>query len=142
VTDDNTKAAPAPPNSDLSLRASPYPRSRLAPRFDLVDVAAQIAHADATVSLVASAKLDVIRRQIQALQAEAKAILDEAAISAQLHRVACNLKKAPGRVYHLYRRESGELYFSLLSPDDWGGEPPHPFEGSYRLELDHSFTRA
>jgi Protein of unknown function (DUF2452) len=129
--------APAP----LVPHASPYPVSRLSPRFDLVDLAAEIARADETVSLVASAKLEVIRQQIVALQEKARAILDEAAFAAELHRARCNFRKVPGRIYHLYRRAPGELYFSMLSPEEWGGAPPHPFEGSFRLETDQTFTR-
>lgn len=30
--------------------------------------------------------------------------------------MACNFVKKPGNVYYLYRRESGQRYFSLLSP--------------------------
>ena len=66
--------------------------------------------------------------------------LEEAQASARLHRATCSFKKTPGHVYHLYRRDDGELYFSMLSPTDWRGAPPHPFEGSYRLEADQSFT--
>ena len=28
----------------------------------------------------------------------------------------------------------------MLSPADWGGKPPKPFLGSYRLESDMSWT--
>ncbi|MFO0758391.1 MAG: DUF2452 domain-containing protein [Byssovorax sp.] len=132
-----------PPNGTAALttRAAPYPMSRLSPRFDLVDLAAEIQRADETVSMVASAKLDTIRKQILALQDEARAVLDEAARAARMHRARCSFRKVPGHVYHLYRRDDGELYFSMLSPAEWGGTPPHPFEGSYRLEIDQSFTR-
>jgi hypothetical protein len=34
------------------------------------------------------------------------------------------------------------VYFSMLSPADWGGAPPHAFEGSYRLEADMRWTPA
>lgn len=129
-----------PKETALTTRSTPYPMSRLAPRFDLVDLAAEIARADETVSMVASAKLDVIRKQILALQDEARAVLDEAAQAARLHRATCNFRKVPGRVYHLYRRAEDDLYFSMLSPAEWGGAPPHAFEGSYRLENDQSFT--
>jgi len=115
--------------------------SRLAPRFELVDLAAEIARADETVTLVASARLDVIRQQIVALQEQARVVLDEAARAARLHRARCNFRKVPGRVYHLYRRDDGELYFSMLAPEDWSGAPPHAFEGSYRLEADQTYTR-
>jgi len=135
--DDKTDAPAAP----LATRDAPYPMSRLSPRFDLVDLAAEIARADETVSLVASGKLEVIRQQIVALQDKARAILDEAAFAAELHRARCNFRKAPGKVYHLYRKSADELYFSMLSPEEWGGAPPHAFEGSYRLEPDQTFTR-
>jgi uncharacterized protein YdcH (DUF465 family) len=129
------------PETALTTRSAPYPMSRLAPRFDLIDVATEIARASETVSMVASAKLDMIRKQILALQDEARAVLDEAAEAARLHRARCNFRKIPGHVYHLYRRGEDDLYFSMLSPEEWGAAPPHAYEGSFRLENDQSFTR-
>jgi hypothetical protein len=124
-----------------SDRASPYPVSRLAPAFDLVDIAREIQEADKLLGVVVSGQLDVIADQIRGLQAKARELLQRAEMNAQLHRAACNLKKRPGHIYHLYRRSEQESYFSLLSPEEWGGAPPHPHEGAYRLELDMSFTR-
>ncbi len=124
------------------IRTSPYPMSRLAPAHDLVDVARQIAEADRTIGTVVGGKLDVIARQIRALQDEARTLLDDARRDLDLHRAECNFAKRPGTLYHLYRRQDGRLYFSMLSPDDWGGAPPHAFEGSYRLEADQSWTPA
>jgi hypothetical protein len=132
-----------PPDGEraLATRSAPYPMSRLAPRFDLVDIAAEIQRADETISVVTSSKLELIRKQILALQEEARAVLDEAARAARLHRARCNFRKQPGHVYHLYRRGEDDLYFSMLSPEEWGQKPPHAYEGSYRLESDQSFTR-
>ena len=124
-----------------SDRASPYPVSRLAPAFELVDLAREIQEADKLLGVVVSGQLDVIADQIRSLQAKARELLQRAEMNAQLHRAACNLKKRPGHIYHLYRRSEQEIYFSLLSPEEWGGRPPHPHEGAYRLELDMSFTR-
>ena len=42
---------------------SPYPTSRLAPAFSLVDVASEIARADETIARVTEARLEVIARQ-------------------------------------------------------------------------------
>lgn len=120
--------------------ASPYPLSRLAPRFDLVDVAREIQQADTLIGAVVGNKLSLIADQIRALQAQARAALEEARESSDLHRVECRFQKVAGGVYHLYRRPDGKRYFSLLSLDDWGGAPPHSFEGSFRLEADMSFT--
>ncbi len=121
--------------------ASPYPISRLAPAFDLVNVAREIQQADATLGAVTNAKLEVLARQIRALQEQARAVLDAAKRDGDLHRAACSFRKRPGHVYHLYRRADGTQYLSMLSPEDWGGSPPHEFEGSFRLESDMSWTR-
>ena len=126
--------------SAIPEHASPYPLSRLAPAFDLIDVAREIQEADKMLGAVVGGQLDVIAKQIQALQEQAQALLEKARVAAELHRADCHFKKRPGHVYHLYRRPNGSAYFSMLSPKEWGGRPPHRFEGSYRLEIDQSWT--
>ena len=120
--------------------ASPYPLSRLAPPYELVDIAREIQQADATLGSVTGAKLEMLARQIRALQEQARAVLDAARRDGELHRAACGFRKRPGQVYHLYRRADGTRYFSMLSPEEWGGASPHGFEGSYRLEADMTWT--
>jgi len=121
--------------------SSPFPLSRLSAKHDLIDVAREIQAADAMLSAVVGGELEAIARQIRALQAQAQRALERARVDAELHRASCSFKKRPGQIYHLYRRAGGELYFSMLSPDDWR-EPPHRYEGSYRLEADMRFTPA
>ena len=123
-----------------SNRALTYPASRLAAPIELVDLAGEIEQADRVIGVVVHAKLEALRDQMRALQEQARRVLDEAQRDARLHRARCHFKKVPGSVYHLYRRGEGERYFSMLSPRDWGGSPPHVFEGSYRLEADMSWT--
>lgn len=133
-----------PPIDSLSLpsdRASTYPVSRLAPRFDLVNIALEIQEADRVLGAVVGGQMDLIADQIHQLQAKAKALLERAKEDAELHRADCHFKKVPGRAYHLYARSPGDRYFSMLSPEDWGHRPPHGFVGTYRLEADLSFTR-
>ncbi len=122
--------------------ASPYPVSRLAPAFDLVDLAKQINQADQMVNTRVSAKLKVIADQIKALQQEARSVLEEAQKDQELHRAQCNFKRIPGKIYHLYAKADGTRYFSMLSPEDWRGNPPHEYLGAYRLENDMSWTPA
>jgi hypothetical protein len=119
-------------------KALTYPASRLAARIELVDMAKEIEKADEALGLVVGAKLEVLRNQMRALQEEARKLLEEAQLSAQLQRAACSFRKIPGKTYHLYRRPNGELYFSMLSPDEWRGSPPHSFEGSFKVEVDLS----
>lgn len=127
---------------DGPARTSPYPMSRLAPVHELVDVAREIAEADRTIGSVTGGKLEVIARQIRALQEEAQSVLSEARRDLELHRAEHAFVLRVGATYHLYRREGERRYWSMLSPDDWGGSPPHSYEGSYRLEADQSWTPA
>lgn len=120
--------------------ASPYPLSRLAPAYGLVDMARVVEEADRVLGSVAGRELELIAEQIRALQEKAREVLERAQRDALLHRAECRFKKQPGGVYHLYRRDEGHVYFSMLSPTDWGGSPPHAYEGSYRLEADQSFS--
>ncbi len=125
----------------VPAHASPHPLSRLAPKFDLVDAAREIEQADRMLGAVVGGQLELIAQQIRELKQKAEELLEGARVSAELHRAACHFVKRPGHIYHLYRRPDGGAYFSLLSPAEWSGEPPHRFEGSFRLELDLSFKR-
>lgn len=120
--------------------AAPYALSRMAPSFGLVDVAAEIERADATIATMATGKLKLIAKQMKALREEAERVLERARRDAELHRVKCSFEKQPGGVYHLYRRKSGELYFSLMAPHEWSLPHEQEHVASYRLEADQSFT--
>lgn len=123
-----------------SANSAPYPLSRMAPATELVDLAREIALADTMLGNVSHAKLRVIAEQMRHLQREAHAILASTARDQRLHRAQCNFQRRPGTVYHLYRRDNGRDYFSMLAPGEWGGSAPHEFVGSYRLENDMSWT--
>lgn len=85
-------------------------------------------------------KLQVIAEQVRFLQQQARNVLEEAQHNTELHHVACNFVKHPGTTYHLYRRPSGQRYFSMISLKEWGGGCPHEYLGTYRLEADQSWT--
>ncbi|MBX3250519.1 MAG: DUF2452 domain-containing protein [Myxococcales bacterium] len=121
--------------------ASPYGLSRLAPSITLVDVAKEIEAADSMIGAVTASKLSLIAEQIRALQARAREILEDASRDLDLHRARCAFPRLAGKTYHLYARGEADLYWSMVSPDEWGGEPPHPYRGSFRLEADQSWTR-
>lgn len=123
-----------------SDRTAPYPVSRLAPAFELVDLAKQISEADKMLNTRVSSKLRVIADQIRHLQEEARQILEQTRQDQELHQADCHFQRQAGRIYHLYRKPNGRRYFSMLSPADWNDSPPHEFLGSYRLEADMSWT--
>ncbi|XP_025906854.1 uncharacterized protein C1orf50 homolog [Nothoprocta perdicaria] len=113
--------------------------ARLGDPGDLVALARQVQQADDFIRASACGKLTVIAEQIRHLQEQARKVLDEANRDADLHHVACNLVKKPGNIYYMYRRESGQRYFSILSPKEWGTSP-HEFLGAYKLQHDMSWT--
>ncbi len=87
-----------------------------------------------------NAKLELIADQIRHLQGTARAILRDAEHEQALHQAACAFERKPGQDYHLYSKRDGTNFWSMLSPADWRGQPPHQFVGSYRLEADSSWT--
>ncbi|KYN37703.1 Uncharacterized protein C1orf50 like protein [Trachymyrmex septentrionalis] len=108
---------------------------------DLMALVMEIEKADNCVRANACNKLQVIAEQIRFLQRQAEGILLEAERNAKLHHVPCNFVKQPGHIYHLYQRESGQRYFSMLSPEEWGSSAPSQnYMGSFRLEQDRSWT--
>ena len=147
---DRQGAEPAPSASPTTLvtgryqgpsRAAPYPLSRMAPAYDLIDVAAEIQRADTMLATVTGGKLEVIADQIRGLQEKARVLLEAARRDAELHRIKCNFEKRIGGVYHLYREDDGAEWFSLIGPAEWLTAQTHSFLGSYRLEIDMSFAR-
>lgn len=134
--------SPPKPRYQGPARAAPYPLSRLSGKFSLVDTAREIEQADQWIASTTSARLSAIAEQMQRLREQAEAVLQKAREDAELHRAEARFQRIPGKIYHLYERQDGTRYWSMLSPADWGGTPPHVFVGSYRLEADQSFTRA
>ncbi|XDD47837.1 DUF2452 domain-containing protein [Leptospira sp. WS39.C2] len=116
-----------------------YGTSRLAPAISLVDRAKEIELAEESVKLHVHGKLEVIAKQIRALKLEADLILQQAEKDIELHKAKCQFEKKPGQLIYLYSKQGGD-YFSLLSPSEWGGNPPHPFKAAYTLNPDRSFT--
>jgi len=107
---------------------------------DLLELAREIQKADSFVQATTCNKLKVIADQMMFLKQQAESVLLEAKRDDHLHHVACNFQKVPGKIYHLYKRSSGQQFFSIISPEEWGASLPHEHIGSYRLEHDMSWT--
>ncbi|HEY6510066.1 MAG TPA: DUF2452 domain-containing protein [Vicinamibacterales bacterium] len=121
--------------------SSPYPVSRLGAPVSLVDSARFIESASSKVALRTNAQLEVIVEQMRSLQERARAIIEQATRDVDLIHAECRFHRVPGRIYHLYERPSGQRYFSMVGPDEFGGHAPTGFVASYRYEHDESWTR-
>ncbi|KAJ7999077.1 hypothetical protein DPEC_G00211670 [Dallia pectoralis] len=119
---------------------SSYQTNRVGDPMDLVALATQVQKGDDFVRANACNKLTVIADQIRYLQEQARRVLEDAKKDAELHHAACNVVKKPGNMYYLYERPSGQKYFSILSPQDWGSSCPHKPSGAFKLQHDMSWT--
>ncbi|XP_037107115.1 uncharacterized protein C1orf50 homolog isoform X1 [Syngnathus acus] len=119
---------------------SSYQTTRMGDTMDLVALATQLQKGDDFIKANACNKLSVIADQIRYLQERARKVLEEAKRDAELHHAACNLVKKAGNMYYLYQRPSGQKYFSIISPAEWGPGCPHQFVGAFKLQHDMSWT--
>ncbi|XP_023848147.1 uncharacterized protein C1orf50 homolog [Salvelinus sp. IW2-2015] len=119
---------------------SSYQTNRVGDPMDLVALATQVQRGDDFVRANACNRLTVIADQIRYLQEQARKVLEDAKKDAELHHAACNVVKKPGNMYYLYERPSGQKYFSILSPQDWGTGCPHKPCGAFKLQYDMSWT--
>ncbi|XP_047439504.1 uncharacterized protein C1orf50 homolog [Mugil cephalus] len=119
---------------------SAYQTTRVGDPTDLVALASQVQKGDDFIKANACNRLTVIADQIRYLQEQARKVLEEAKRDADLHHAACNIVKKPGNMYYLYLRPSGQKYFSIISPKEWGSSCPHEFLGAYKLQHDMSWT--
>ncbi|KAM3620693.1 uncharacterized protein V6R79_000657 [Siganus canaliculatus] len=110
--------------------------------MDLVALAAQVQKGEEFIKANACNKLTVIADQIRYLQEQARKVLEDAKRDSDLHHAACNIVKKPGNMYYLYERPSGQKYFSIISPKEWGSTCPHAFIGAFKLQHDMAWTPA
>ncbi|XP_064598980.1 uncharacterized protein C1orf50 homolog [Liolophura sinensis] len=122
------------------MMVNTYATNRASDPMDLVELARTVQKGDEFTRATAGSKLTIIADQIRYLQEQARKVLEEARRDSMLHHAACNIVKKPGQTYYLYERESGQKYFSLLSPQEWGPSCPHDFVAAFRLESDMSWT--
>ncbi|KAF7648084.1 hypothetical protein LDENG_00162340 [Lucifuga dentata] len=152
---DKTVSVPGQPNKSTTVTlvesssapgglelVSSYQTTRVGDPMDLVSLAAQVQKGNEFIKANACNKLTVIADQIRYLQEQARKVLEEARRDADLHHAACNIVKKPGNMYYLYQRESGQKYFSIISPQEWGPSCPHQFVGAYKLHHDMSWSSA
>eukprot|EP00055_Hartaetosiga_balthica_P010367 m.44025 g.44025 ORF g.44025 m.44025 type:complete len:193 (+) comp7142_c1_seq1:93-671(+) len=129
-------------SSSDHMLVSPQAVHRMHDPEDLVRLAAFVQNADEATKASVGGKLELISEQIKRLQEDARRVLDEAKRDMELNHAKCNFKRIPNKIYHLYRKPTGDTYFSMLSPKEWGSGLQDEFIGSYKLEFDMSWTAA
>ncbi|MEM9921445.1 MAG: DUF2452 domain-containing protein [Bacteroidota bacterium] len=84
-------------------------------------------------------QLTQIRKQVELLIEQAKAIHDRVDVSEKIYQADMGFAPRVGHTYHLYERKNGKFVVSLVSPEEWGKNPPYTYVSSVRLLSDHTW---
>lgn len=83
--------------------------------------------------------LGQIREQIELLAKQAKNIQYRVQISEEIYEAEMNFEPIIAKVYYLYRRSNGKSVVSMVSPPEWGKNPPFKFIATVQLLSDHTW---
>jgi hypothetical protein len=84
-------------------------------------------------------QLDQIRRQVELLAEQAREIHKRIEMSERIYLAEINFKPVVHHVYHLFSREDGTEFLSMVGPEEWGRMSRLSFQASVRLLSDHTW---
>jgi hypothetical protein len=83
-------------------------------------------------------QLKQIKEQIDLLAQQARALQKRVEISEKIYLADCGFKPLIGKIYHLYQKED-KWILSMISPQEWGPNPPYKFVSTVKLLADHTW---
>lgn len=84
-------------------------------------------------------QLDQIRAQIELLARQANEIQQRMTVSERIYEAEMNIDPIVSRTYYLYERTGGKSVLSLVSPAEWGRNPPYHYIATVKLLGDHTW---
>lgn len=85
-------------------------------------------------------QMEQIRKQIELLASQAKAIQDRVEISEKIYQADVGFEPLISHVYYLYEREDGSWVLSMIAPHEWGRSKPFShFVHAVKLLADHTW---
>ena len=103
-----------------------YPTEIGAPRFEPDNISLFKIEKTSKVKKYYSSKFEEMGKEYERL-------ISEIQLNERLYSASHNFEPISGEVYHLYSKESGEEFLSLISPDQWN---KFTFIGSYKFLSD------
>jgi hypothetical protein len=82
-----------------------------------------------------------LKARYEELQEEFKKLVETAADNELIYSADVRFKPTVGKVYHLYRRDDGSTWVSMVGPNEWGPDYVFEFLGSFRLATDSVWIR-
>ncbi len=115
------------PDSFVENRLSKrYPTEIGAPKFEPDNISLFKIEKTSKIKKYYSSKFEEMTKEYENLMAEIQ-------MNERLYTASHNFEPTSGEIYHLYKKESGEEFLSLISPDQW---KKFEFIGSYRFLSD------
>ncbi len=84
-------------------------------------------------------QLSQIRQQIELLAIQAREIQKRKDLSMIIYDSKISFVPVIGLLYYLYEKEDGTHLVSMISPKEWGRNPPYKFLAAVKLLADHTW---
>ena len=115
------------PDSFVENRLSKrYPTEIGAPKFEPDNISLFKIEKTSKIKKYYSSKFEEMTKEYEKLMSEIK-------VNERLYMAAHNFEPISGETYHLYKKESGEEFLSLISPEQW---KKFEFVGSFKFLSD------
>jgi hypothetical protein len=87
----------------------------------------------------ANLQLRQIQEQIELLKKQAESIANRIKISEKIYLSDLKFEPVIGNTYYLYQNQKKQWQVSMLSPDDWGQNPPYQYIATIKLLGDYTW---
>jgi hypothetical protein len=115
------------PDSFVENRLSKrYPTEVGAPKFEPDNITLFKIEKTSKIKKYYSSKFEEMTKEYEKLMSEIQ-------MNERLYTASHNFEPISGEIYHLYKKESGEEFLSLISPEQW---KRFEFIGSYKFLSD------
>ena len=115
------------PDSFVENRLSKrYPTEVGGPKFEPDNISLFKIEKTSKIKKYYSSKFEEMTKEYEKLMSEIQ-------MNERLYTASHNFEPTTGEIYHLYKKESGEEFLSLISPEQW---EKFDFIGSYRFLSD------
>jgi len=82
-----------------------------------------------------------LKTRYEELEAEFKKLVETAADNELIYSANISFSPKVGESYHLYRKEDGTAWVSMVAPEEWGEGYSFEFLGTFRLATDSVWIR-
>jgi Protein of unknown function (DUF2452) len=136
----NDSPVPLPPSvaaDDVALNALAYAHERGGVAIRPDDQGTIKGNAVMAMEQQIDRQLDQLRQQAETLARQAQALKVRQEISYRIYQTELRFDPIINKIYHLYERDNGTWWLSLISPEEWGGRMKHV--ATVRLLADHTW---